>query len=1821
MKDAILFFDIGSTSYLPIIKAVCEKGYNPVVNDQELLKVAREAGLPILDLANYWPEGNLERAQQDASQRINGIASAVKKHKVRQAFSSISGDFLSYTGEDFFRSLYGILAGEIMAIEALNVLTGRLKLKLIVMGCDNSHIQRAIVGYASTKNIPTLQIAHSLFTKSTVNFSGNIPPLYSDSIAVFGKRSQDIFIDHGTEPKRVVTTGSLSWDSLYTSQSRIASHEARRKLELDPQKPVILYCASYAEGVSAIYSSVSNHLYSIHNAVIQAAKELGTDVQFIVRPHPNELKRANVSNENVQQITGAYHEWLTSKKVSNVRLLMDRKIEAINAADVVIAINNSSMIPESMILQRPVIKMSLQEWDSQTYTNEDGIEVVKEYDKLSKVLGDLIANPNRRNAMVKRQNAALPDLNYKDNGKATERISQLIFTIANRTRENKDSQTLWPTTELKKVKTKSKSNNNPKLRILEVIHSFLPFKSGGTELYTFNLSKELLKLGHDVFVLFPFLAEDKKEFSFNHSTYKGIPIILFNLFESYKSKRSDYLNSEYDQPFREFLKENKFDIVHFQHLYGLSVNWITIAKESGAKVALKLDDFYFYCKQIHLNKADGTYCSGPESLDKCINCCYPYSKDYDSNKFANLKNELASRSEILKTAFSKPDLIHTPSHFAKESHQKYNFSHSNIKVIPTGILPFTVLPKTKSVNGKIRIAYVGSVDRRKGILDFIEAVELFIDDLDSSKNGYQIKFLIYGNHDNDELYRYVLSKVTKLDCLEYKGSFTQDDRSKIFSQIDIMVLPSIGENYPFMIREALYAKIPVIATNIAGVPEIITDGVNGFLFPPGDFKSLATIFKKIAKQPYLLNEFDLGFFPLKTLSEEVIELIKEFNKLPESKPEQPLVSIVIVTYNSEESIAKCLKSIYLNTTIVYEIILIDNASKNDVEKFISNEFDYSFPITIIQNEKNLGFSKASNQGMQKAQGDFVVLLNPDTVVLQGWAEQLINHFGDEVGAVGPISNYAAGFQNFKKHVKKDLQGNFTIEELSHQIFKANKDKSIETKLLIGFCVMIRKEVIEKVGLLDEDLFLGNDDLDYSLRVKESGYKLLIATDTFVYHEGQTSFATLQQAEKQKLMQQSLDLFYTKLERKYGEGRVPSSTQLWGIDILGVPSKFMKNLQPLLKSSKQQSGKRIAIIYDNVVRPDTTGEYCKRALSTICQVDHFLPNQVASLKPGSYDLFLYIDDDLNSSIPCYLRPNAWWVIDTHLHYDADLEIAKRFDFVFSAQKDGAAKLKRDGINKVKWLPLAADPDIHKRHQVDKIYDISFVGHFAPGNRNELLQTIQSNFDNVFIGQQFFDEMAKTYSASKIIFNRSLKNDINMRVFEAMSTGSLLVTNNLFDNGMAELFQEGEEVILYANEKELLDKLNYFLKEEKKREKIAEKGRNSIMKKHTYKNRMKILLSEVFKNADNLKNQARNQLVSIILVTFNGMEVTKNCIESIQKYTKIPYEVIVVDNGSTDGTLDYLSNLKNIIVFQNKENLGFAAANNIGIKHSNGDYVLLLNNDTIVTKGWLRGLVRAINLAPEVGLTGPKSNQVFSPVQEVDNLKYQSKEEMHQFAREFSIQHKNEYLLTNKKLVGFCLLIKKEVIDKIGVLDESYGIGNFEDDDFCLRARLAGFEKIVAGDVFIHHEGSYSFNLNKIDYNDQIQTNQELFKDKWGDKIEFRGREYFLKQDLEELAQLENRRGENSFGKEDLESAKEYFEKALEWNPYFTVALNNLGVVNWKIGDNNKAVEYFLLALEKDTKYLDAIENLMQIIPNLSMNDEVMQKITEICKDNNLVGELT
>lgn len=603
------------------------------------------------------------------------------------------------------------------------------------------------------------------------------------------------------------------------------------------------------------------------------------------------------------------------------------------------------------------------------------------------------------------------------------------------------------------------------------------------------------------------------------------------------------------------------------------------------------------------------------------------------------------------------------------------------------------------------------------------------------------------------------------------------------------------------------------------------------------------------------------------------------------------ISIIIVTYNSLHDIKRCLSSIQACTNLPYEVFVIDNNSTDGTRDYLKGIKG----IHVIINDENIGFARACNQGIQAAKGEYIVLLNPDTEVTTDWAWRMILHFRDGVGAVGPVSNYVAGIQKYELYRKED-PGKADNNGISDRFHEWNKNQSVETKLLVGFCMMVKSTVMDDIGMLDEDFFLGIEDLEYSWRLRQKGYKLAVATDVFIFHQGQKSFSTVLPEKNRRITQECQDKLYDKLEAFYGKGRVPSSLELWGMD-------------------------------------------------------WFQPSQI--MKP--------------------------------------------------------------------------------------------------------------------------------------------------------------------------------------------------------------------------------------------------KITSIIILCFNQIEYTRQCLKSIEKYTSVPYELILVDNASTDGTGEFLKEYEskhpgcNVIL--NKDNRGFAAGNNQGIAAAKGDYILLLNNDVIVTQDWLERLIAHIESDSNIGMVGPVSNSVSGP-QLVDNTGYGNNlNKMHQFAQDYSEKNagRTQDIL---RLVGFCLLTKRQVIDIIGGLDESYGNGNYEDDDLCLRSNIAGFRNIVAHDVFIHHYGSMTFKGNAIDYWATMQGNRKIFADKWKGIVEIVPDGYRTSLTRDQQLKKLIAWGEARFSQGNVHSAVKIFERVLKMDGTNSQALNNLGVIQWQLGDIVSAMKTFQTALILNPKDADALGNLAQ-----------------------------
>ncbi|MGA2212068.1 MAG: glycosyltransferase [Bryobacteraceae bacterium] len=228
-------------------------------------------------------------------------------------------------------------------------------------------------------------------------------------------------------------------------------------------------------------------------------------------------------------------------------------------------------------------------------------------------------------------------------------------------------------------------------------------------------------------------------------------------------------------------------------------------------------------------------------------------------------------------------------------------------------------------------------------------------------------------------------------------------------------------------------------------------------------------------------------------------------------------------------------------------------------------------------------------------------------------------------------------------------------------------------------------------------------------------------------------------------------------------------------------------------------------------------------------------------------------------------------------------------------------------------------------------------------------------------------------------------------------------------------------------------------------------------------------------------------SIIIPVYNALEYARQCLESVYRAaTRVQFEVIVVNNGSAPEVAQWLSSemerRARLSVLSFDRPLGFARAVNEGARKARHDFLVLLNSDAIVTDGWLDGLLEAMHTDPRIGVASPVTNHSSPGRQLVSG------------PLEAGTPHR--LMEEPQRLFFFCVMIRRELWDSLGGLDEIFQLGTYEDDDFCLRARLAGWSLVVNPCVFVFHHESKTFQKNQIDKDEWLFSNESVFLERVG-----------------------------------------------------------------------------------------------------------------------------
>lgn len=244
------------------------------------------------------------------------------------------------------------------------------------------------------------------------------------------------------------------------------------------------------------------------------------------------------------------------------------------------------------------------------------------------------------------------------------------------------------------------------------------------------------------------------------------------------------------------------------------------------------------------------------------------------------------------------------------------------------------------------------------------------------------------------------------------------------------------------------------------------------------------------------------------------------------------------------------------------------------------------------------------------------------------------------------------------------------------------------------------------------------------------------------------------------------------------------------------------------------------------------------------------------------------------------------------------------------------------------------------------------------------------------------------------------------------------------------------------------------------------------------------------------------VSVIVLTWNGLDITRNCVTTLLERTTHPdFEVVVVDNGSTDGTLDYLRSVQGIWLIENGENLGFVRGNNVGIRATAADVVLLNNDTEIIQPDWLEKIQELARSADDIGLVGCRLTDAegwlihagtYMPTPSFWGQEYPAGEkDISQYERDREVEG----------VIAACVYIKREVIDAVGALDEQY-FSYYEDTDYCLKAKQAGYRVFCCGSATVRHIENASTDVNRMDFSGTFKRSRQIFMANWKDYYEGR-----------------------------------------------------------------------------------------------------------------------
>lgn len=675
------------------------------------------------------------------------------------------------------------------------------------------------------------------------------------------------------------------------------------------------------------------------------------------------------------------------------------------------------------------------------------------------------------------------------------------------------------------------------MRVLIVVHGYPPLAQGGSEVYAEAHARTLRDVcGDEVLVLTRDNDPRRPEFDLREGRHRGVPVVrVNNTFRSVRSFAESYTQPRLAEVAATVIDDFAPEAAHIHHLTCLSTFIPMHLASRGVPCFMTLHDYWLLCHRGQLLDRDLRVCASPGKCGRCLDDSAASLLESSPGTLARRlgavlppagRNALratgtavvrglgeavgrapaaAARLTHMREVAASISRFYAPSKAMRDTFVAAGFATDRIALWPYGFERERLAgPRTERTRGPLRIGFVGSLMVSKAPYILLEAFrQLPVNSATLDLFGAPVPY------HGDNSYHAQLAPLLTLPGVTTHGGQPAELMRQAYDAIDVLVVPSIWpENSPLVIHEAFLAGVPVVASDIGGIAELVRHGENGLLVPPGDASALRDALSRLLREPELLASLAARPPVARTIEDDVRGLRAGYAGEREHRAGHPgggaRVHAVVLNYQTPEQTLLAVRSLLAVTPALASITVVDNSGTIHCRRMIA---DVAFRVDYCATADNLGYAGGMNLGIRRALAagaTHVLLVNSDVTVPPDCVSHLLDALSStRAGIAGPTALVRATPDLVDSAgLSFDAGSGRMRMRRANEPARARRGAAdvVEAVDAVSGCVMlIDCRVFERIGLLDDDYFFGFEDIDFCLRARAEGY-LSVISDAPAYHE-------------------------------------------------------------------------------------------------------------------------------------------------------------------------------------------------------------------------------------------------------------------------------------------------------------------------------------------------------------------------------------------------------------------------------------------------------------------------------------------------------------------------------------------------------------------------------------------------------------------------------------------------------------------------------------------------------------------------------------------------